>query len=49
MIGLIACGHTFGGVQHTAFPEIVPDLQDHDNLDSNVHFDSTVGTFDNNV
>ncbi|KAF7373034.1 Peroxidase [Mycena sanguinolenta] len=27
MIGLVACGHTFGGVQHAFFPTIVPALK----------------------
>ncbi|KAJ7762908.1 hypothetical protein B0H16DRAFT_1455354 [Mycena metata] len=49
MIGLIACGHTFGGVQHVPFPQIVPELNDPTNTDSVTHFDSTFTTFDNNV
>ncbi|KAJ7851197.1 heme peroxidase [Mycena leptocephala] len=28
MIGLVACGHTFGGVQHDPFPDIVGELND---------------------
>jgi hypothetical protein len=28
MIGLVACGHSIGGVHHTNFPEIAPDLHD---------------------
>ncbi|KAJ7785509.1 heme peroxidase [Mycena olivaceomarginata] len=49
MIGLVACGHTFGGVQHALFPDIVPDLNDTQNFDSVTHFDSTNSHFDNNV
>ncbi|KAJ6555642.1 putative L-ascorbate oxidase [Mycena vulgaris] len=49
MISLIACGHTFGGVQHAAFPEIVPELDDPDSTLSVAHFDSTFVHFDNNI
>ncbi|KAJ7027310.1 heme peroxidase [Mycena alexandri] len=49
MIGLIACGHSFGGVQHVPFPQIVPELDDPNNTQSVSHFDSTFVTFDNNV
>ncbi|KAJ7032721.1 putative L-ascorbate oxidase [Mycena alexandri] len=49
MIGLVACGHTFGGVQHALFPDIVPELNDPNNAQSVSHFDSTFVTFDNNV
>ncbi|KAF7343082.1 Peroxidase [Mycena venus] len=49
MIGLVACGHTFGGVQHAPFPDIVPELNDPDNTESVAHFDSTFVRFDNNV
>ncbi|KAF8175627.1 heme peroxidase [Mycena galopus ATCC 62051] len=49
MISLVACGHTFGGVQQAAFPTIVPDLNDPNNTESVQHFDSTFVTFDNNV
>ncbi|KAF7336114.1 Peroxidase [Mycena venus] len=49
MIGLVACGHTFGGVQHDTFPDIVPDLHDPGNLKSVAHFDTTFSHFDNNV
>ncbi|KAJ6525133.1 heme peroxidase [Mycena capillaripes] len=49
MIGLIACGHTFGGVQHKPFPQIVPDLNDPNNTLSVAHFDSTFGQFDNKI
>ncbi|KAJ6574935.1 heme peroxidase [Mycena capillaripes] len=49
MISLVACGHSFGGVQHDLFPDVVPDLQDPTNSQSVQHFDSTFTTFDNNV
>ncbi|KAF7334638.1 Peroxidase [Mycena venus] len=49
MIGLVACGHTFGGVEHQSFPNTVPDLNDPNNTLSVAHFDSTFGAFDNNV
>ncbi|KAJ7141910.1 heme peroxidase [Mycena crocata] len=49
MISLIACGHSFGGVQHQFFPEIVPELNDANNTLSVQHFDTTNFEFDNNV
>ena len=49
MIALIACGHTFGGVQHAPFPDIVPEMNDPNNTQSSAHFDSTFTHFDNNV
>ncbi|KAJ7186127.1 heme peroxidase [Mycena filopes] len=49
MIGLIACGHTFGGVEHKPFPDIVPNLKDPQNTLSVAHFDTTFDHFDNNV
>ncbi|KAJ7920561.1 heme peroxidase [Mycena leptocephala] len=49
MIGLVACGHTFGGVQHSFFPNIVNVLNDPTSTDNVAHFDSTFVTFDNNV
>ncbi|KAJ7853396.1 heme peroxidase, partial [Mycena leptocephala] len=49
MIGLVACGHTFGGVQHAPFPDIVPEMNDPNNTESVAHFDSTFIHFDNNV
>ncbi|KAF7375663.1 Peroxidase [Mycena sanguinolenta] len=47
MIGLVACGHTFGGVQQAPFPNIVPVLNDPNNTQSVTHFDSTSVNFDN--
>ncbi|KAJ6538119.1 heme peroxidase [Mycena capillaripes] len=49
MIGLVACGHTFGGVQHAPFPDIVLEVSDPDNTESVAHFDSTPVHFDNNI
>ncbi|KAF7343034.1 Peroxidase [Mycena venus] len=49
MIGLVACGHTFGGVQHAPFPDIVPELNDPNSTESVAHFDSTNTHFDNNI
>ncbi|KAJ6497776.1 heme peroxidase [Mycena sanguinolenta] len=49
MIGLVACGHSFGGVQHAAFPTIVPEQDDPTDTQSVQHFDTTFANFDNNV
>ncbi|KAH8101417.1 putative L-ascorbate oxidase [Cristinia sonorae] len=49
MIGLIACGHTFGGVQHVAFPDIVPPSDDPQNTSGNSRFDTTFTHFDNRI
>lgn len=49
MIGLVACGHTFGGVQGATFPDIVPEKNDPTNIQSNQLFDSTGVTFDNKI
>ncbi|KAF7337433.1 Peroxidase [Mycena sanguinolenta] len=49
MIGLVACGHTFGGVQHDFFPDIVNVLNDTSDTEDVAHFDTTFVTFDNNV
>ncbi|KAJ7494262.1 heme peroxidase [Mycena galericulata] len=49
MIGLVACGHTFGGVQHDPFPDIVGPLNDPTNTQDVAHFDLTPVNFDNNV
>jgi hypothetical protein len=47
MIQLVACGHTVAGVQHRFFPTIVPPSSDPNNLEGNVHLDSTFDKFDN--
>ncbi|KAF7330711.1 Peroxidase [Mycena sanguinolenta] len=49
MIGLVACGHTFGGVQHDFFPDIVNVLNDTSDTEDVAHFATTFVTFDNNV
>ncbi|KAJ7445555.1 heme peroxidase [Mycena galericulata] len=60
MIGLVACGsvillsinqhiHTFGGVQHDPFFDIVGVLNDTHSTEDVAHFDITFVTFDNNV
>jgi hypothetical protein len=49
MIQLVACGHTIGGVQHSAFPTIVPPSDNPMNTLGNVHFDSTFAAFDNHI
>ncbi|KAF7340302.1 hypothetical protein MVEN_01949300 [Mycena venus] len=49
MISLVACGHSFGGVQHDPFPDIAPELNDPNNLRSVSHFDLTPQEFDNRV
>ncbi|KAJ6474852.1 heme peroxidase [Mycena sanguinolenta] len=49
MIGLVACGHTFGGVQHDPFPNIVPELNDPNSTESVAHFDTTNTHFDNTI
>ncbi|CAL1715556.1 unnamed protein product [Somion occarium] len=49
MLGLIACGHSFGSVQNTAFPDIIPPSTDPHDTSGNVHFDSTFDHFDNKI
>jgi hypothetical protein len=46
---LIRSSHTFGGVQHAPFPDIVQELNDPNNTQSVTHFDSTSVQFDNNM
>ncbi|KAK3293980.1 heme peroxidase [Chaetomium fimeti] len=40
MIGLVACGHSLGGVNGRDFPEIVPAKNDSTNVDSKQAFDT---------
>lgn len=47
MISLVACGHSFGGVQHSAFPDTVPAQSGISDVQAT--FDTTPFTFDNNV
>lgn len=49
MIALVACGHTFGGVQHVSFPDVVPASSDPSNTPGNVPFDTTGAQFDTKV
>ncbi|KAJ7473684.1 heme peroxidase [Mycena galericulata] len=49
MIGLVACGHTFGGVQQSFFPDIVGNSNDPNDTENVAHFDTTFVTFDNKV
>jgi hypothetical protein len=51
MIQLVACGHTIGGVQRAAFPDIVPEnvVSEKYNPDGNVVFDQTFAAFDNHM
>ncbi|KAJ7909942.1 heme peroxidase [Mycena leptocephala] len=49
MIGLVACGHTFGGVQNVPFPQIAPVLNDPTNTESVAHFDTTFTHLDNDI
>ncbi|KAF7351670.1 Peroxidase [Mycena sanguinolenta] len=49
MIGLVACGHTFGGVQSSFFPDIANPLNDANDTEDVSHFDSTFVGFDNNI
>jgi hypothetical protein len=46
---LMLSRHSFGGVQHDPFPDIVPELNDPNNTQSVQHFDSTNVHFDNNM
>ena len=47
MISLIACGHSFGGVQHSSFPDIV---KGQDGVaDVQQTFDTTPFNFDNTM
>jgi hypothetical protein len=48
MIGLVACGHSFGSVQHSAFPYTVPGNAD-PTVETGATFDTTFDHFDNNV
>ncbi|RPD56148.1 heme peroxidase [Lentinus tigrinus ALCF2SS1-7] len=47
MITLVACGHSFGGVQHSAFPDTVPLPDGVDDVSQT--FDSTPFNFDNAI
>lgn len=50
MIGLVACGHTIGGVHETEFPTVVTGLINSDNNTSGMqHFDDSFSKFDNHM
>lgn len=50
MIGLVACGHTIGGVHETEFPTVVTGLINSDNNTSGMqHFDDSFSKFDNHI
>ena len=49
MIGLVACGHSIGGVHGEVFPEIVPELNDTSNEASLQTFDDSPIVFDNHM
>jgi hypothetical protein len=49
LLQLVACGHSFGGVQHQFFPTIVPPSANDTAADFDATFDSTPFHFDNNV
>ena len=48
MIGLVACGHTLGGVHSTDFPDITGDEGNAENTTVSF-FDGTSAEFDNNI
>ena len=49
-IGLVACGHTMGGVHHAQFPQVVPESAvSPQNLDGRIAWDDTVAKFDVNA
>ncbi|KAF7301124.1 Peroxidase [Mycena indigotica] len=50
MIGLVACGHTVGGIHEVDFPDSVPATPfDPNNPEGVVHFDQTFDDFDNHI
>ncbi|KAJ6454526.1 L-ascorbate oxidase [Mycena vitilis] len=49
MIGLVACGHTLGGVHQVDFPLSVENATTTSNPDGVVHFDDTFDSFDNHI
>ncbi|KZV88224.1 heme peroxidase [Exidia glandulosa HHB12029] len=49
MIGLVACGHSFGSVQSSNFPDVVKQNETDPTSETGVAFDSTMTTFDNAV
>ncbi|KAJ6589600.1 heme peroxidase [Mycena capillaripes] len=49
MIGLVACGHTVGGVHEVDFPQTVQGAITPDNPEGVVHFDDTFDVYDNHI
>ncbi|KAL1746718.1 heme peroxidase [Schizophyllum fasciatum] len=49
MIGLVACGHSIGSVQHADFPDQVPASPDGEDVIAGVAFDGTLVEFDNTI
>ncbi|KAJ6553949.1 WSC domain-containing protein [Mycena vulgaris] len=49
MIGLVACGHTLGGVHQVDFPHTIENTVTPSNLDGVVHFDDSFDSFDNHI
>ncbi|KAJ7123044.1 heme peroxidase [Mycena epipterygia] len=49
MIGLVACGHTIGGVHQVDFPLTVENAITVGNPDGVVHFDDSFDSFDNHI
>ncbi|KAJ7302645.1 heme peroxidase [Mycena albidolilacea] len=49
MIGLVACGHTIGGVHQVDFPLSVQNATSAQNPEGVVHFDDSFDSFDNHI
>ncbi|KAK7053899.1 peroxidase [Favolaschia claudopus] len=49
MIGLVACGHTMGGVHQVDFPFTVQNAISSSNPDGMAHFDDSFDSFDNHI
>ncbi|KAH7101481.1 heme peroxidase [Auriculariales sp. MPI-PUGE-AT-0066] len=49
MIGLVACGHTFGSVQSSNFPDVVAVNETDPKVDTGATFDDSIATFDHHV
>jgi hypothetical protein len=45
----VACGHSLGGVQHTAFPTIAQVSGTANNTSGNKFFDTTFEVYDNKM
>jgi hypothetical protein len=49
MTGLVACGHTFSGVQRQFFPDVVPPVDNDTEADVDATFDTTPFNFNSDV